>query len=119
MLKKFVFCMDLHEIWKGLKGLVVGKEGGRRARQIPEGWVCHTAALNPGQLDIRIVPQSPTCSWVGVTPLFQGKPDESSSAPCSMQTLTHNMVTATRMAAIASPSLPAWKDICVKSLLSR
>lgn len=27
LLEKFVPCMDLHEIWKGLKGRVVGKEG--------------------------------------------------------------------------------------------
>lgn len=61
LLKKFVLCMDLHEIWKGLEGLMVGKEGDRRTGQIPEGWVCHTATFNPGKLYICIMPQSPTC----------------------------------------------------------
>lgn len=37
-----MLCMDLHEIWKGLEGLMVGKEGNMRARQIPEGWACHS-----------------------------------------------------------------------------
>lgn len=61
LLKKFVLCMDLYEIWKVLEGLMVRKEGFRRARQIPEDWACHTAAFNPGKLYICIVPQSPTC----------------------------------------------------------
>lgn len=36
-----------------------------------------------------------------------------------MQTLTHNTVGVTRMAAIVSPSQPALKDICTKLLLQR